>query len=72
MAKQTKVVGVVIREGVCQKSDNDIIYGALFGRAMALERTLQNKRSSLCVNELKALQDEYERTFALTERFRRN
>ena len=64
-----KVIGVINREGICQKSDNDIIRGALFSKSRQLERMLE--RNNLSPNERKMLRDEYERTFALTEKFGR-
>lgn len=68
--KTKRVVGIVIRnEGVCNKTDDEIIRSALFFKAGQLERTLERKKHILSPNERKALQDEYERTFALTEQF---
>ncbi|MGX7328272.1 hypothetical protein [Enterococcus bulliens] len=64
-----KVICVINREGICQKSDNDIIRGALFSKSRQLERMLE--RNNLSPNERKMLRDEYERTFALTEKFGR-
>ncbi|MGX7153435.1 hypothetical protein ACWOEY_11155 [Enterococcus sulfureus] len=65
-----RVVGIIVRnEGLCQKSDNEIIRSALYSKARQLERVLEKR--GLSENERKALQDEYERTFALTERFGR-
>lgn len=69
--KTKQVIGTVDRSGVCQKSDNEIIYGCLMGRARTLERVIERKKAFLSPNERKELQDEYERTFGLTERFRR-
>lgn len=68
--KTKRVVGIIVRnEGLCQKSDNEIIRSALYSKARQLERVLEKR--GLSENERKALQDEYERTFALTERFGR-
>ncbi|MGM0260430.1 hypothetical protein [Enterococcus sp. AZ102] len=65
-----RVVGIIVRnEGLCQKSDNEIIRSALYSKARRLERLLE--KNVLSGNERKAVQDEYERTFALTERFGR-
>lgn len=65
-----RVVGIIVRnEGLCQKSDNEIIRTALYSKARRLERLLE--KNVLSGNERKAVQDEYERTFALTERFGR-
>lgn len=68
--KVKRVVGRIIRnESICQKSDDEIIRLALYSKARQLERVLEKR--GLSGNERKALQDEYERTFALTERFGR-
>lgn len=68
--KTKRVVGIIVRnEGLCQKSDNEIIRSALYSKARQLERVLEKR--GLSENERRALQDEYERTFALTERFGR-
>ncbi|MGM0183472.1 hypothetical protein IGK74_002438 [Enterococcus sp. AZ150] len=68
--KTKRVVGIIVRnEGLCQKSDNEIIRSALYSKARQLERVIEKR--GLSENERKALQDEYERTFALTERFER-
>lgn len=69
--RKKEISGCIIREGVCQKSDKEIIHSALLGKAKQLERVLLRQKSSLSTNEHKQLQDEYERTFALTERYRR-
>lgn len=70
--KKKRVVGVVIRnDGLCSKTDDEIIRSALFSKAGQLERALERKKHILSPNERKALQDEYERTFALTEQFHR-
>lgn len=68
--KMKRVIGIIVHnEGLCQKSDNEIIRSALYSKARQLERVLEKR--GLSENERKALQDEYERTFALTERFGR-
>ena len=68
--EKKQIVGIVVRDnGLCQKSDNEIIRSALFSKVGQLERTLERKKHILSPNERKALQDEYERTFALTEQF---
>lgn len=70
MVKRKRVVGVIVRnDGLCQKTDDEIIRSALFSKVGQLERTLERKKHILSPNEHKALQDEYERTFALTEQF---
>lgn len=71
--EKKQIVGIVVRDnGLCQKSDNEIIRSALFSKVGQLERTLERKKHILSPNEYKALQDEYERTFALTEQFHPN
>lgn len=68
--KTKRVVGVVIRnDGLCNKTDDEIIRSALFSKVGQLERVLERKKHILSPNERNALQDEYERTFALTEQF---
>ena len=53
--------------GVCMYSDNEIIWRALRSRCSVIERVLAN--NNLTLVERRQLQDEYERTFALTEKF---
>lgn len=55
--------------GLCMKSDRELIRNALLTRCRKLERVL--KKDCLSPNERLALQDEYERTFALTEHYKR-
>lgn len=69
--KKKKLIGTVIRSGNCLKTDNEIIRSALFSKAKQLERVIERQKHSLSMNELKELQDEYERTFALTENYGR-
>lgn len=69
--KKKKLIGTVIRSGICLKTDNEIIRSALFSKAKQLERVIERQKHSLSMNELKELQDEYERTFALTENYGR-
>lgn len=64
------IVCTVDRRGICLKSDDEIIRGALIKRSRQLEHIL-SKRKFADKDERKALQDEYERTFALTEKFRK-
>ncbi|MGX7025865.1 hypothetical protein [Vagococcus hydrophili] len=61
---------VINQEGVCKKSDNDIVWGSLMAKCRQLERVLDKRY--LSPMERLAVKDEYERTFALTEKFRRN
>lgn len=56
-----------VHNGVCLYSDNEIIWRALRSRCSVLERVLS--KHNLTLIERKQLQDEYERTFALTEKF---
>lgn len=57
-----------VRDGACEFSDNEIIWRALMARCGVLERVL---KKPLSPNERRQLQDEYEKTFALTEKYRR-
>lgn len=59
----------VIREGVCLKTDRELIWQALMAKARSLERVL--KKNNLSPNERKMLQDEYERLIALSGKYRR-
>ena len=61
---------VINQEGICKKSDKDIVWGALMSRCRQLERVLEKRQ--LSPNEYLMMKDEYERTFALTEKYRRN
>lgn len=63
MAKAT-----ITREGICLFSDSEIVWRALIVRCGVLERVLKKE---LPAAERRTLQDEYERTFALTEKYRR-
>lgn len=58
----------IIQEGVCLKSDNELIFVSLMARCRQLERVLENR--PLTPNERVAMQDEYERTFALTAQYK--
>lgn len=60
---------VINQDGVCKKSDKDIVWGALMARCRNLERVLEKRQ--LSPNEYLMLKDEYERTFALTEKYSR-
>lgn len=61
---------IINQDGICKKSDKDIVWGALMSKCRQLERTLDKRY--LSPNERLAVKDEYERTFALTEKYRRN
>ena len=56
-------------ETICLFSDREIIWRALMAKCRQLERIIATKQED--TNERRALQDEYERTFALTGQFRR-
>lgn len=56
-------------ESICLFSDREIIWRALMDKCRQLERIIATKQED--TNERRALQDEYERTFALTEQFRK-
>ena len=60
--------GTVNQEGICLKSDRELIWQALMAKARSLERVLEKKY--LSPNERVILQDEYERTFSLSEKYR--
>lgn len=62
-----KVKVTYVHNGVCLYSDNEIIWRALRSRCSVLERVLA--KNNLTLVERRQLQDEYERTFALTEKF---
>lgn len=57
----------VNQDGVCLKSDREIIWQALMAKARSLERILL--KDTLSENERKKLQDEYERVISLTEKY---
>lgn len=59
----------VNQDGVCLKSDRELIWQALMAKARSLEQVLT--KHNLSAEERKRLQDEYERVFALTEKYRR-
>lgn len=59
----------VRQEGICLYSDREIIWRALIAKCRQLERIIEKR--PLSANERMALQDEYERTFALTEQYQR-
>ena len=65
----TKIV--IVRDGVCLKTDEQIIRDSLFCRTRQLERVIERQKPNLSPNELNVLQDEYERTFALTDKYGR-
>lgn len=64
-----KVIGTIDRTGLCLDSDNELIRRSLMARCYTLERKI--KRGGMTDVQKMTLQDEYERTFALTEKFGR-
>lgn len=56
-----------VHNGVCMYSDNEIIWRVLRSRCSVIERVLA--KNNLTLVERRQLQDEYERTFAITEIF---
>ena len=62
----------VVQDGVCLKSDKELVRSALFSRSKELDRVLERKVNTLSPNEHKMLADERDRTFALMDRYSRN
>ena len=62
----------VVQDGVCLKSDKELVRSALFSRSKELDRVLERKVNTLSPNEYKMLADERDRTFALMDRYGRN
>ena len=62
----------VVQDGVCLKSDKELVRSALFSRSKELDRVLERKINTLSPNEYKMLADERDRTFALMDRYGRN
>lgn len=63
--------GIVVEyeNGLCIKTDRQLIFDALIARCHKLERILN--KPTLTDNERLVLQDEYERTLALKEYYRK-
>ena len=61
----------VVQDGVCLKSDKELVRSALFSRSKELDRVLERKINTLSPNEYKMLADERDRTFALMDRYSR-
>lgn len=59
----------VVQDGVCLKSDKELIRSSLFSRTRQLERVIERQKHVLTELELKELIDEKDRTFALVERY---
>ena len=62
----------VVQDGVCLKSDKELVRSALFSRSKELDRVLERKVNTLSPDEYKMLADERDRTFALMDRYSRN
>ena len=62
----------VVQDGVCLKSDKELVRSALYSRSKELDRVLERKINTLSPNEYKMLADERDRTFALMDRYNRN
>ena len=62
----------VVQDGVCLKSDKELVRSALYSRSKELDRVLERKINTLSPNEYKMLADERDRTFALIARYSRN
>ena len=62
----------IVQDGVCLKSDKELVRSALYSRSKELDRVLERKVNTLSPNEYKMLADERDRTFALMDRYSRN
>ena len=62
----------VVQDGVCLKSDKELVRSALYSRSKELDRVLERKINTLSPNEYKMLADERDRTFGLMDRYSRN
>ena len=62
----------VVQDGVCLKSDKELVRSALFSRSKELDRVLERKVNTLSPNEYKMLADERDRTFALMDRYNKH
>ena len=62
----------VVQDGVCLKSDKELVRSALYSHSKELDRVLERKVNTLSPNEYKMLADERDRTFALMDRYSRN
>ena len=62
----------VVQDGVCLKSDKELVRSALYSRSKELDRVLERKINTLSPNEYKMLADERDRTFSLMDRYSRN
>ena len=48
----------VVQDGVCLKSDKELVRSALYSRSKELDRVLERKVNTLSPNEYKMLADE--------------
>lgn len=62
----------VVQDGVCLKSDKELVRSALYSRSKELDRVLERKVNTLSPNEYKMLADERDRTFSLMDRYSRD
>lgn len=62
----------IVQDGVCIKSDKELVRSALFSRSKELDRVLERKVNTLSPSEYKVLADERDRTFALMDRYSRD
>ena len=62
----------IVQDGVCLKSDKELVRSALYSRSKELDRVLERKVNTLSPNEYKMLADERDRTFALMDRYSKN
>ena len=62
----------IVQDGVCLKSDKELVRSALYSRSKELDRVLERKVNTVSPNEYKMLADERDRTFALMDRYSRN
>ena len=62
----------VVQDGVCLKSDKELVRSALYSRSKELDRVLERKVNTLSPNEYKMLADERDRTFSLMDRYNKN
>ena len=62
----------VVQDGVCLKSDKELVRSALYSRSKELDRVLERNINTLSPNEYKMLADERDRTFSLMDRYSRN
>ena len=62
----------IVQDGVCLKSDKELVRSALYSRSKELDRVLERKINTLSPNEYKMLADERDRTFALMDRYNKH